>query len=242
MSKEIILKNGKITIVDDDIYEKYDGFKDFHINANKNGYIIVTSSLHRLVMFNSGEIESGKYIDHIDRNTLNNQKSNLRLTTPAQSNANRRKAKRKCSSKYKGVFWRPSEKKWLAQLGSRNKIYSIGLFDTEEDAAKAYDIYAKRKFGEYAYLNFPNISPEDEIRVFQMIENPKRMIRNASSIYRGVNWHKENKKWRARIVYKKLKYHLGFFDTQEEAALAYNNKAIEVYGDEARLNKIPLIC
>lgn len=56
--------------------------------------------------------------------------------------------------------------------------------------------------------------------------------------YKGVNRNDNGKKWRSIIEYKGKKYNLGVYDIEEEAALAYNNKAIELWGNDCYLNKI----
>ena len=65
----------------------------------------------------------------------------------------------------------------------------------------------------------------------------QRKQANASSIYKGVSWHKRNEKWEAYIGIGKKKY-LGNFQDEEQAALAYNQAAIINFGEFARLNII----
>ena len=57
-----------------------------------------------------------------------------------------------------------------------------------------------------------------------------------SSGFRGVHWSKQHKKWQAQIQTKGKKIFLGYFDTAEEAAHAYDAKAFELWGSNARLN------
>lgn len=66
------------------------------------------------------------------------------------------------------------------------------------------------------------------------IVQSRRGNKNSSSIYKGVSYHKKRKQWRARIRYR----HLGWFEKEEEAALAYNAAAVEEYGENTYLNKI----
>jgi len=66
----------------------------------------------------------------------------------------------------------------------------------------------------------------------------KKKIKNTSSKYVGVCWIKSRNRWRATIQYKEKRTHLGFFLSEEEAALVYNKKAIEIYGENAMLNII----
>jgi len=68
---------------------------------------------------------------------------------------NRRKSDRNFSSMYKGVSWFKRTKRWMAYIKINQKRYYLGYFDIEEDAAKAYDVSAIERFGEFAKLNFP---------------------------------------------------------------------------------------
>lgn len=60
----------------------------------------------------------------------------------------------------------------------------------------------------------------------------------SSSIYKGVSLTANKKRWRARIILQKVHYYLGTFDDEKEAAIAYNKKALELFGEFAWLNKI----
>lgn len=62
---------------------------------------------------------------------------------------------------------------------------------------------------------------------------------NNTSGYKGVFSHKKTIKWRAQIRKDRKSYHLGLFDTTVEAAIAYNEKAKELFGEFAQLNVIP---
>lgn len=98
----------------------------------------------------------GVVIDHIDGNTLDNRKSNLRICTQADNQHNRRKNSGSQTSKYKGVHLTKRVKKpWTAQIGISGRTQYIGIFETAEDAARAYDRRAMLAFGPYALLNFP---------------------------------------------------------------------------------------
>ncbi len=61
---------------------------------------------------------------------------------------------------------------------------------------------------------------------------------NRSSKYKGVVWYKQTKKWMARVQWNRQRYHLGYFKDETKAALAYNRKAKELFGDFAKLNHI----
>ena len=61
---------------------------------------------------------------------------------------------------------------------------------------------------------------------------------NNTSGYKGVHWHKRANKFRAKIQFQKKLIHIGLFTSAEEAAAAYNTKAIELYGEFANINVI----
>ena len=85
--------------------------------------------MHKVIFGDSGKFD----VDHIDGNKLNNCQSNLRLATRSLNNANS-KPRIGCSSKYKGVAWIKSYKKWWAYIGLNGKRTSLGYFDDEAAA------------------------------------------------------------------------------------------------------------
>jgi len=100
-------------------------------------------------------VVDGLFADHINHNTFDNRKANLRPATQTQNNRNRRKFSGQSNSKYKGVYWKKHIKKWVAQIGVNRKVIHLGCFKKEIDAARAYDEGAKKYHGEFASLNFP---------------------------------------------------------------------------------------
>jgi hypothetical protein len=94
-------------------------------------------------------------VDHINRNSLDNRRANLRLATHLENARNRIKINKKCSSKYKGVCWSKHHKKWQAAINFKRKSIHLGYFDNETEAAECYDDAARKYHGEFACLNFP---------------------------------------------------------------------------------------
>lgn len=109
-----------------------------------------TVYLHREV---AGDV-AGKVLDHIDGDTLNNRRGNLRHVVGFQNNANKAKRRDACSSRFKGVC-RRKDGRWVAYIQKGGVRRSLGAFGDEGDAARAYDAAAVELFGEYACLNFP---------------------------------------------------------------------------------------
>ena len=95
-------------------------------------------------------------VDHVDGNTLNNRRINLRVATRQQNAANQ--PARGGSSKYKGVYVHRhhgiASGKFRAGIVVDGKARALGYFWSEEDAARAYDNAALEHFGEFAKLNF----------------------------------------------------------------------------------------
>lgn len=69
----------------------------------------------------------------------------------------------------------------------------------------------------------------------QSIMNTKRCSDSLSK-YKGISWHKKNKRWFAKIVINGKNKHLGSFKSSKEAAIAYDNSARFLFGEYARLN------
>lgn len=97
--------------------------------------------------------QPGQVVDHVNGDTLNNRRSNLRLCTKAQNCRNNRG--RGSASGFKGVSWYPRYGRWVAGICVDYRSVTLGYFDTRELAALAYDAAALLHFGEFACLNFP---------------------------------------------------------------------------------------
>lgn len=158
----IPLTKGKSAIVDSDMYEYLNQWKWYALKQ-KNGYYAYRTvhlgivdgkiknkmiAMHRLIL----GAKKGQLSDHRNRNTLDNRRNNLRLCNSAQ-NCQNKEPRKNCTSKYKGVHWNKLNENWRAMI-RLGKQKHIGCFESEVDAAKAYDVKAKEMFGEFAYLNF----------------------------------------------------------------------------------------
>lgn len=149
---------GKFAIVDDEDYDflmrwKWSlgsGYACRTTTVKDVGYVGI--SMHNVVM---PEME-GFEIDHINRNRLDNRKSNLRYCTRSQ-NCGNKSLKSTNTSGYKGVSRKQNRHcvSYYSCIAKDGHTYHLGCFDNPIDAAKAYDKKAVELFGEFAYLNFP---------------------------------------------------------------------------------------
>lgn len=176
-------------------------------------------SLHRVVLPPS----EGKIIDHINRNKLDNRRENLRIVTYSQNGMNRG-ANYDSPSGFKGAI--EESGKFVSKIKVEGKSVYIGTFSTAEDAAKAYNVKAIKYFGEYAHLNEVDHVGFD-------IESSRS--RNYGK-YRGVCFHKRDKKWQASRSHKGKKYYIGSFGTALEAAKAYDSFLVNELGIYNDLN------
>lgn len=101
---------------------------------------------HRLAWLYMTAAWPDQWIDHRDRDKLNNCFSNLRECTPSQNGANSRAKK----AAFKGVFWHKLQRRWQASIKVNQKIYFLGWFDDPVAASAAYAEAAKHHFGEFA--------------------------------------------------------------------------------------------
>jgi hypothetical protein len=157
--KEIPLTRSKIALVDDEDYPELSKFK-WHAESKKYGFYacrrvnnqgkINRLSMSRFLM----SPPKGLVVDHINHNTLDNCRSNLRVCSVGENCRNRKKPRTNTSG-YKGVVWQESRKSWRASLETGDKTVWLGNHGNREDAARAYDVKAKELFGAFAFLNFP---------------------------------------------------------------------------------------
>ena len=156
--KEIQLTQGKVALVDDDMYDYLNQWKWYANNLNGKFYAVrnlrinkkyVKSILmHRFIM----STNKGLVVDHLNGDTLDNRKCNLRNCTHGE-NLKNQKISIKNTSGYKGVSWNKNHKSYEAKINNNNITIQIGNFKNIIDAARAYNEAAVKYHGEFANLN-----------------------------------------------------------------------------------------
>jgi hypothetical protein len=125
--------------------------------------------LHRFIL----NAPSGVEVDHINGDGLDNRRSNLRLATVSQNQANRKRLNANNTTGYRGVTYNKGNRRWLAQIQHEGIQMHLGYFTTPEEAARAYDQKAEELFGEFAKTNHPQNSEAVQKRLTRFAERVK---------------------------------------------------------------------
>jgi hypothetical protein len=143
------LKNGLETIIDDEFAYLNDYEWDFG-----TGYAYTKIGKDYIAMQNMILPNDNKklVIDHINRDKLDNRKSNLRLATKSQNVANSKLYKTNTSG-FRGVTFDKANDKWLASIKHNGIYIALGRYEDVEEAAIQYDVAAIQLFGEFSNLN-----------------------------------------------------------------------------------------
>ena len=155
--RTIPLTQGQTALVD---AADFDGLIGHRWRANRNGGTFYASTksedgrqvyMHRFIT----HAPDGFEVDHINGNGLDNRRKNLRLAS-RQENARNRSVQRNSTTKLKGVY--RAGDKFRAVICVDDKLLHLGVFNAPEIAALAYDLAARRLFGEFARPNFNSVT------------------------------------------------------------------------------------
>jgi len=157
--RKIYLGLGRFTIVEPRDYYSLRHFKWFVHGNGSNLYAArsaLTDDLRSRIIFLHRQLMSppaGLVVDHLNCDSLDNRRANLRVVTQAVNMRNRRKRKN-TSSRYIGVHFDKQRNKWSVHIRYNGRKIWLGRFDSELDAARAYDVAAIKYFGASVRLNF----------------------------------------------------------------------------------------
>lgn len=149
----IALSKGLYALVDAEDLDLVSSFR-WHAKHSKGNWYASTRIdgdtvfMHNLIL----GWRKGFEVDHVDRNGLNNLKSNLRHSTLSQNRANV-SLRKDNNTGFKGVSFNKAAKKWIAYINKDKKRKHLGFYITAKEAARAYNIAAFELFGEFAWLN-----------------------------------------------------------------------------------------
>lgn len=156
MGKIALSKNGKnkgkfFALVDDEDFEYLNQFNwCFDGQYAQRRVDSKTIRMHTFLL----RTPNGMEVDHINENKLDNRRGNLRICNRSENTVNQ---KARGISKYRGVSYKKDSHKWIAQIKKNYKAYRIGSFNTEIEAAQAYDEKAKELHGTFVQLNFNHV-------------------------------------------------------------------------------------
>lgn len=149
--KQIQIRGGAMAIVDDEDFARLSAIKWSLCGSTKKYAGSRSGTMHRLVI----GAQPGQVVDHVNGDTLDNRRANLRICTQSQNLANR--INRTSASGFKGV--KRHSGGWSARVGLKSGEKYLGIYASAEDAAVAYDNELRRLFGEFAKTNFADARP-----------------------------------------------------------------------------------
>ena len=222
---EITQKNGKkhLVLVDDGDYEylknhswcikqgNHASSKPYAVRGTRIKGKFVGISMHREI----AKPLPDEFVDHINHNTLDNRRENLRTVSHRENMLNRLPVSTS-SSRYKGVYWYDRVGKFVTKFQNKH----IGYFDDEVDAALAYNHVAFKEGQMLAYLNKPSGVPAHKLLAMPKSYWPYQKLNK----YRGVRRRSYNC-WEAYINYRNERRIIGYFrgmDGEKDAAKAYD--------------------
>lgn len=152
---EIPLTQDKMALIDADDFQSIGQYRWRALRINGHWYAVRSEGkntiyMHRQILSSTTHLRGM----HKSNNCLDNRRANLILCTQSQVKfANKRSANN--TSGFRGVSWHQHRNKFRARIKVHRALIHLGYFRSPNDAAKAYDDAAKKYFGAFARLNFP---------------------------------------------------------------------------------------
>lgn len=193
--------------------------------------------LHRYILDYYGDLS----VDHINMNTLDCRKENLRIV-PQITNIYNRRIQSNCTSGNRGIYY--TNNKWFVAytINDKRTAYS---FPTQESAQCVAKYLIENRLADRGIFNstdtygvMPATFSEESTQILQRFINRtlKGLRCDRDNAYRGVHYTKSIGKWQSQLQVNGKTHYCGTFITELEAALAYDRKAYFLLGDKAKLN------
>jgi hypothetical protein len=149
--RQIHLTNGMVSVVDEDDYVLVSKHKWYAHQSSKNCFYAARRGTNNIFIYLHRALtgDPNCYVDHINGNTLDNRRHNLRMVSSVQSQQNRGMQTNNVSG-VKGVSFHKAARKYRAYITINKVSRHLGLFDTIEEATAARNVAAKLLFGEFA--------------------------------------------------------------------------------------------
>ncbi len=153
----------------------YDELMKYRWHLNTKGYAVSPKApvrlMHRFIMVDHLHTDPKKrWVDHINGNRIDNRRTNLRMATHHENAANRKK-RAGGTSIYHGVSFDRKQSKWHAFVTINGTVHPIGIYDTELEAAHAYDAFLFQRPDRDALWNLRNFPGKD---YSEYVPRPKR--------------------------------------------------------------------
>jgi hypothetical protein len=224
-------------------------YKGVHADKNNRFYATIKkdNKKYNLGSYNNEIIAALAYNLKAEELYNNFKSINVLELTPNEYNEYKNiiTAKKVNKNKFNGVTKLNIDNKWQSCIYKDNTKYYLGQYDNKLQAALAYNLKALELYdSDYNKLNTIDldINSESYKKLKEEIYKKWKILDNKQDItnlYRGVSKPTKSDKWVAQIKKDKKDYYLGCFETDLQAAVAYNLKAIELYGENyLYLNKI----
>jgi hypothetical protein len=219
---KLLIKSDKDVLIDKEDYDKIKYFICYVIEQRKRLAVKIqidneNKTLSRFLMNVSDPLV---YIDHIDSNTLNNTKNNLRISDEQKNAQNKSKQANASTSQYIGVSYDTRDNRWLTKIRKNYKDIFTGYYDNEELAARSRDIYIMKNLKDDHYkLNF-NWADEDIEKWQKKLDNVSNNKKKITSKYKGIGFNKSINKWVTRMIQNKKTVFQKTYKSEEDATRA----------------------